>query len=410
MVTVMLQLEKMQHANILTQKEETMGDNILIVHGGGPTSVINASLYGAVKEAKKYKEIEHIYAAKNGTGGLMREELIELEAIPDEKLELLLNTPGSAIGTSRDQIEQPEYDRMIEVLQKKNIKYVLFNGGNGSMDTCGKLYKNCKERGLDIRVMGIPKTHDNDIAITDHSPGYGSIARYMAQSVKEVAADVKGLPIHVVIVEALGRNAGWTTAASALADDGDGVGPDLIYLPERPFDEEKFLADVKKLLEKKSGIVVVASEGLRDKDGKPIVEPIFQVGRATYFGDVSQHLANLVIKKLGYKARGEKPGLVGRAAAHEQSPVDREEAVLAGKMACEAIMNGESGKMVAFERVSTEPYVMKPFLVDIDQVMMYERTMPDEFINEEGNGVTEAFKEWCRPLIGGELPKMISFN
>ena len=410
MVTVMLQLEKMQHANILTQKEETMGDNILIVHGGGPTSVINASLYGAVKEAKKYKEIEHIYAAKNGTGGLMREELIELENIPDEKLELLLNTPGSAIGTSRDQIEQAEYDRMIEVLLKKNIKYVLFNGGNGSMDTCGKLYKNCQARGLDIRVMGIPKTHDNDIAITDHSPGYGSIARYMAQSVKEVAADVKGLPIHVVVVEALGRNAGWTTAASALADDGDGVGPDLIYLPERPFDEDKFLDDVKKLLEKKSGIVVVASEGLRDKDGKPIVEPIFQVGRATYFGDVSQHLANLIIKKLGYKARGEKPGLVGRAAAHEQSPVDREEAVLAGKMACEAIMNGESGKMVAFERVSTEPYEMRPFLVDIDKVMMYERTMPDEFINEEGNGVTEAFKEWCRPLIGGELPKMISFN
>ena len=387
-----------------------MGENILIVHGGGPTSVINASLYGAVKEAKKYKEIEHIYADKNGTGGLMREELIELENVPDEKLELLLNTPGSAIGTSRDQIEQAEYDRMIEVLLKKNIKYVLFNGGNGSMDTCGKLYKNCQARGLDIRVMGIPKTHDNDIAITDHSPGYGSIARYMAQSVKEVAADVKGLPIHVVVVEALGRNAGWTTAASALADDGDGVGPDLIYLPERPFDEEKFLDDVKKLLEKKSGIVVVASEGLRDKDGKPIVEPVFQVGRATYFGDVSQHLANLIIKKLGYKARGEKPGLVGRAAAHEQSPVDREEAVLAGKMACEAIMNGESGKMVAFERVSTEPYEMKPFLVDIDKVMMYERTMPDEFINEEGNGVTEAFKEWCRPLIGGELPKMISFN
>ena len=387
-----------------------MGENILIVHGGGPTSVINASLYGAVKEAKKYKEIEHIYAAKNGTGGLMREELIELENVPDEKLELLLNTPGSAIGTSRDQIEQAEYDRMIEVLLKKNIKYVLFNGGNGSMDTCGKLYKNCQARGLDIRVMGIPKTHDNDIAITDHSPGYGSIARYMAQSVKEVAADVKGLPIHVVVVEALGRNAGWTTAASALADDGDGVGPDLIYLPERPFDEEKFLDDVKKLLEKKSGIVVVASEGLRDKDGKPIVEPVFQVGRATYFGYVSQHLANLIIKKLGYKARGEKPGLVGRAAAHEQSPVDREEAVLAGKMACEAIMNGESGKMVAFERVSTEPYVMKPFLVDIDKVMMYERTMPDEFINEEGNGVTEAFKEWCKPLIGGELPKMISFN
>ena len=387
-----------------------MRENILIVHGGGPTSVINASLYGAVMEAKKYKEIEHIYAAKNGTGGLMREELIELENVPDEKLALLLNTPGSAIGTSRDQIEQPEYDRMIEVLQKKNIKYVLFNGGNGSMDTCGKLYKNCMEKGLDIRVMGIPKTHDNDIAITDHSPGYGSIARYMAESVKEVAADVKGLPIHVVVVEALGRNAGWTTAASALADDGDGIGPDLIYLPERPFDEDKFLADVEKQLEKKSGIVVVASEGLRYADGTPIVEPVFQVGRATYFGDVSQHLANLVIKKLGYKARGEKPGIVGRAAAHAQSPVDRDEAELAGRMACEAIMQGESGKMVAFERISTKPYEIKPFLVDIDKVMMYERTLLDEFINEEGNGVTEAFKEWCKPLIGGKLKKMISFN
>lgn len=387
-----------------------MGENILIVHGGGPTSVINASLYGAVMEAKKYKEVEHIYAAKNGTGGLMREELIELENVPDEELALLLNTPGSAIGTSRDQIEQPEYDRMIEVLQKKKIKYVLFNGGNGSMDTCGKLYKNCMAKGLDIRVMGIPKTHDNDIAITDHSPGYGSIARYMAESVKEVAADVKGLPIHVVVVEALGRNAGWTTAASALAEDGDGIGPDLIYLPERPFDEDKFLADVKKQLEKKSGIVVVASEGLRYADGTPIVEPAFQVGRATYFGDVSQHLANLVIKKLGYKARGEKPGIVGRAAAHAQSPVDRDEAELAGRMACEAIMQGETGKMVAFERVSTEPYEIKPFLVDIDKVMMYERTLPDEFINEEGNGVTEAFKEWCKPLIGGALKKMISFN
>ena len=387
-----------------------MGENILIVHGGGPTAVINASLYGAVKEAKKYRQLDHIYAAKNGTGGLLRGELIEMEKVPDEKLELLPQTPGSAIGTSRDQLEQPEYDRMAEILQEKQIRYVLFNGGNGTMDTCGRLYKTCKNKGLPIHVMGIPKTMDNDIAITDHSPGFGSAARYLAQSVKEVCADVKGLPIHVVVIEASGRNAGWITAASALAADEDGVGPDLIYLPERPFDEEQYLCDVKKLLEKKSGIVVVASEGLKDKEGKPIVEPIFQIGRATYFGDVSARLANLVIKNLGYKARGEKPGLLGRASIPLQSPVDREEAELAGKLACEAVMRGESGKMVAFERVSTAPYVMKPFLVDIDEVMMYERTMPDEYINEEGNGVTEAFKEWCRPLIGEELPKMISFN
>ena len=387
-----------------------MGENLLIVHGGGPTAVINASLYGAICEAKKHDNLEHIYAAKNGTGGLLREELIALEDVEEEKLALLLQTPGSAIGTSRDQLEQEEYDRMVEILQKYDIKYVLMNGGNGTMDTCGKLYKTCQRKGLDIKVMGIPKTMDNDIAITDHSPGFGSAAKYIAQSVKEVCADVKGLPIHVVVIEASGRNAGWITAASALADDGDGVGPDLIYLPERPFDEDKYIEDIKKLLEKKSGIVVVASEGLKDKNGEPIVEPIFKVGRATYFGDVSAHLANLVIKRLGYKARSEKPGLLGRASIPLQSNIDREEAELAGKLACEAVLNGTAGKMVAFKRISTDPYKIEPFLVDIDEVMMYERTVPDEYINEEGNGVTESFKEWCRPLLGEALPKMISFN
>ncbi len=387
-----------------------MGENILIVHGGGPTAVINASLYGAVTEAKKHRELEHIYAAKNGTGGLLREEFIELSKIPQEQLALLLQTPGSAIGTSRDQLEQEEYDRMADILQKKNIRYVLFNGGNGTMDTCGKLYRTCKGRGFDVCVMGIPKTMDNDIAVTDHSPGFGSAARYIAQSVKEVCADVRGLPIHVVVIEASGRNAGWITAASALADDGDGNGPDLIYLPERPFDEDRYIEDVERLLKRKSGIVVVASEGLRDADGKPIVPPIFQVGRATYFGDVSAHLANLVIRRLGYKARGEKPGLLGRASMTLQSEVDRDEAVLAGRLACAKVLKGTSGKMVAFRRVSVKPYEMEPFLVDIDEVMMHERTMPDAYINEEGNGVTEAFKEWCRPLIGGELPKMTAFN
>ena len=387
-----------------------MGENILIVHGGGPTAVINASLYGAVTEAKKHRELEHIYAAKNGTGGLLREEFIELSKIPQEQLALLLQTPGSAIGTSRDQLEQEEYDRMADILQKKNIRYVLFNGGNCTMDTCGKLYRTCKGRGFDVCVMGIPKTMDNDIAVTDHSPGFGSAARYIAQSVKEVCADVRGLPIHVVVIEASGRNAGWITAASALADDGDGNGPDLIYLPERPFDEDKYIEDVERLLKRKSGIVVVASEGLRDADGKPIVPPIFQVGRATYFGDVSAHLANLVIRRLGYKARGEKPGLLGRASMTLQSEVDRDEAILAGRLACAKVLKGASGKMVAFRRVSVKPYEMEPFLVDIDEVMMHERTMPDAYINEEGNGVTEAFKEWCRPLIGGELPKMTAFN
>lgn len=386
-----------------------MAENLLIVHGGGPTAVMNGSLYGAIKEAKKSDKIGHIYGANNGTGGFLKKDFLELENVPEEKLKLLLQTPGTAIGTSRDPIEQEHYEKMADILEEENIKYVLFNGGNGTMDTCGKLHKTCQKRGLDVKVMGIPKTTDNDIAVTDHSPGFGSAARYMAACTQELAADVRSLPIHVVVMEASGRNAGWITASSALAGE-KGYAPDLIYLPERAFDEDKFIEDIKKLLEKKSGILVVASEGLTDKEGKPIVKPVFKTERATYFGDVSSHLANLVIQKLGYKARGEKPGLLGRASIFMQSQVDIEEAQMAGELACRAALDGESGKMVAFSRVSENPYEMKPFLVDIDEVMMYERKMPDEFINEEGNGVTQAFLDWCRPLIGEELPDMISFN
>jgi len=177
--------------------------NLLIVHGGGPTAVINASLYGAVSEAKRRPDVGHVYAAIGGSGGLMEEKLRDLRDIPDEQLSLLLQTPGSAIGTSRDRLREAEYARIAEVIAKYEIDCVLMNGGNGTMDTCGKIYARCKADGLDVKVMGIPKTMDNDIAVTDHSPGYGSAARYMAASVQELAADVQGLPIHVVIIEAL---------------------------------------------------------------------------------------------------------------------------------------------------------------------------------------------------------------
>ena len=187
-------------------------------------------------------------------------------------------------------------------------------------------------------------------------------------------------------------------------------GPTFIYLPEVPFEEEKYIEDIKRLLTQKKGIVVVVSEGLKDKEGNPVVPPVFKTERAIYFGDVSSHLANLVVKRLGYKARGEKPGLLGRASIPLQSRVDREEARLAGELACKAVLGGEGGKMVAFKRVSDTPYTMEPFLVDIDQVMLVEKTMPAEFINAEGNGVTESFKEWCRPLLGEELSPMIAFN
>ena len=388
-----------------------MKGNVLLVHGGAPTAVINASLYGAVTEAKKYAEVDHIYAAIGGSGAVIREQFLDMKTVSDERLELLLSTPASAIGTSRDHLEPEDYEAIARVIQKHNIQYVFFNGGNGSMDACGKVYKACQALGLaDVRVVGIPKTIDNDIAVTDHAPGFGSAARYIAATVSEVSQDVRALPIHVSIIEAMGRNAGWIAAASALARSGDGDGPDLIYLPERPFIEEEFLADVKALVDKKGGVGVVASEGLTGPDGQPIVEPIFQVGRATYYGDVSAHLANLVIRKLGYKARSEKPGICGRASIAFQSPVDRDEAVLAGAEAVKAALEGQTGVMIGFERLPGAEYAVRPIRIPIEQVMLTERTMPDEFINARGNDVTDAFVAWCRPLIGGPLRPFVTFK
>ncbi len=386
-----------------------MGKKLLMIHGGGPTAVINASLYGVLTEARKHADVE-AYAAIGGTGGLLQGWIKPMSAVPHKQLELLLTTPGSAIGTSRDRLEEEEYRQMAAMLKNHGIGYVLCNGGNGTMDMCGKLHAACQAQGDDVRVMGIPKTMDNDLAVTDHSPGYGSAARYIARSVQELCADVKGLPIHVVVVEASGRNAGWVTAASALARKNPGDGPDLIYLPERPFVEEAFLQDVAKLIDQKKGVVVVASEGLRDERGQSIVPPVFQVGRSVYYGDVSAHLAGLVIQKLGYKARSEKPGLLGRSSILLQSAVDRDEARLAGEIACRAVLSGESGKMVAFRRLSTRPYQIEPFLVDIRQVMLLEKTVPDAFINPQGNHVTEAFVDWCAPLLGEDMPDMISFQ
>lgn len=387
-----------------------MAENVLVVHGGGPTAVINSSLYGVLEEAKASGKIDKVYGAMGGSEAIFKERFFDLLQFPEEKLKLLLETPATAIGSSRYAMEEEDYKAMPEIFKKYDIKYVLLNGGNGTMDTCGKIYHACEGQG--INVVGIPKTIDNDIAITDHTPGYGSAARYIAATTAEVGVDVKSLPIHVCVIEAMGRNAGWITAASALARKNPGDAPHLIYLPEFPFNEEEFLEDVKKLYDKLGGVVVVASEGLKDEKGEPIVPPIFKSGRATYYGDVSAHLANLVVKKLGIKARSEKPGICGRASIAWQSPVDRDEAVLAGREALKAAMNGESGVMIGFIRDETEDgsYKIHVERIPIEQVMLYERVIPESYVNERRNDVTEEFVNWCRPLIGPELRDFIDFN
>lgn len=381
-----------------------MPGKLLIIHGGGPTCVLNASTYGAIEEAKKHPEqIQGVYGCMGGVAGVLRRDFRRMDTLPQERLSLLMQTPGTVIGSSRHPLEEADYPKLMKILKEEGFGYVLMSGGNGTMDTCGKLNRACKEAG--ILVNGIPKTIDNDIQVTDHSPGFGSAARYIASAVQAAGEDVKSLPIHVCIIEAMGRNAGWITAASALARRRPGDAPHLIYLPETPFDEEAFLRDVAQLHRRLGGVVVVASEGLKNKDGKPIVPPIFQTGRATYYGDVSAYLAQLVIQKLGIKARSEKPGLLGRAQTELQSPVDRDEAALAGAEATRALAQGQGGIMSGFERLSTSPYRIRLIRIPLESVMLKERTLPRDYIASGENDVTGAFVQWARPLIGEELPR-----
>ncbi len=384
-------------------------DGLLVVHGGGPTAVINASLYGAVDEALGTPGVGRVLGALGGVGGITDGNLVDFGQVPREKLDLLPFSPSSAIGTSRKPLEDADYRELARALDRQGIRWLLCTGGNGTMDTCGKIWRACREESVPIDVVGIPKTMDNDIAVTDHAPGFASAARYMAATTSAICCDVRGLPIHIVIVEAMGRNAGWVTAASCFADESGTGGPDLIYLPERDFDERAFLDDAQSLIEEKGSGVVVVSEGLHTAGGSPVAPPLMTVGRATYFGDVSAHLARLVISELGYKARSEKPGLIGRASIAWQSPVDREEAVACGREATRAVLEGDSGTMVGIERVSSEPYEARLTRIPIERVMLDERTMPDGYINERGNGVTDAFRSWCRPLLGPALPRFASF-
>lgn len=382
--------------------------NLIIAHGGAPTAVINASLAGALKELKKEKFAGKIYASRLGSAGLMNEDFIDLTSITDEEIKKLIKTPGSAIGTSRFPLYDKEYEHIVDVLIKYDIGYILFTGGNGSMDTIGNIYKHASKRNVNVVCVGIPKTIDNDIGVTDHAPGFASCAKYIMQTVSDCAQDVKGLPIHVSIIEVMGRNAGWLAASSALAKRKEDDAPHIILFPEIPFDEEHFLSLVKKAYDKHHGVIVVASEGLKDKNGKPIVQPIFKTERATYFGDVGSYLQTLVISKLGIKARSEKPGLICRCSSNLVSDIDLKEAQLMGKTAIRAALNNANGYMAGIKRISSNPYKIKPILIPIKDVMLTESTFPLKYIGEDKISVTNEFIEWCRPLVG-EVKDTISF-
>ena len=381
-----------------------MGMNILIAHGGGPTAVINCSLQGAVEAARSSGRVDKIYAARFGAEGILAGDLIDLTDVPASTIARLGRTPASAIGSCRRKLTDADYPTVLETLKKFGIGAFFYNGGNDSMDTCHKVSELAKREGLDLRVMGIPKTMDNDLVLTDHCPGFGSAARFAAISASELALDASGLPIHVVVTEYMGRNAGWVTAASAMAARLTNCQV-LTYLPELAVDEDRMLSDIENAWAKGQGLLVTVSEGLRGLDGKPLAD----TGIVDGFGHVipggtAQHISDIIMQKLHIKSRAEKPGLLGRAAIPYASPVDREEAYAAGRYAVNAALRGESGYMVSIRAERTPVYSSSMELVPLAEVANAEKTFPLEWV-QDGNRVADAFFDYALPLIGGELPQ-----
>jgi 6-phosphofructokinase 1 len=385
--------------------------NLLVGQSGGPTAVINASLAGVVEEAKKYGEIADIYGTVNGVEGLLSERMVDLRAESDDTIALLPRTPAAALRSCRKKLSEADFERLLAIFRAHNIRYFIYIGGNDSADTSHRVGRLAKEAGWEMRAMGVPKTVDNDLGYTDHCPGYGSVARFSALATRDAGLDTTAM--HTVdmvkIVETMGRNAGWITASTALARELPGDPPHLIYLPERPFDPDRFAADVKKQVDTGRGCVVAVCEGLRDAEGNVMVAFKHAVGTDSFghkqLGGVGDYLVDLIAERLGIKARFDKAGTIQRSFGLAQSDVDVEEARMVGAAAVAHACAGVTDHMVTLKRVRQSPYKCETDLAPLEAVANAERPVPDEFINADGSDVTPAFIEYARPLIGGPLPR-----
>ncbi len=374
--------------------------NMLIAHGGGPTPVINSSLLGAVREAKLHPEIETIYGARFGAEGILAGDLLDLGQVDRENLALLAKTPASALGSCRRKLTDADYPAVLECFKRFNIRYFFYNGGNDSMDTCNKIYQLATQSGYELRVIGIPKTIDNDLAVTDHCPGFGSAAKYAAISALEIAQDASALPIHVVVMELMGRNAGWITAASALFADKMPC-EHLVYLPEVAFDKTAFLAAVKEKFAKGKGLLVTISEGIHYADGSPVADSGVVDGFGHKVpGGAAQTLCDMIMAETGLKARSEKPGLLGRVSVALMSPVDQREAEEAGAVAVRSAVEGKTGFMVGFQADRTPAYTCKTCLIPLEDVANAEKKFPLGWIGQDGCSIDKAFIDYCLPLLG----------
>ena len=378
--------------------------NMVYIQSGGPTSVINTSFYGAIKEAKRHpEEIAHIYGSVHGIEGLIDDDLIDIGQEDEEQIELLLQTPGSILGTTRRKlpkdINDPLYGKIIANLQKHEIKYVFVNGGNDSMDTCYKLSLLVKQLGLDIVVVGVPKTIDNDLAATDHSLGFPSCAKFVINTVNALIKDACCFKVGKVhIVEIMGRDAGWLTAAPDVLPENNR--PHLFYLPENKFDLDQFLADVKAVYEREGYAMICISEGLQIPRDMSNVR-VDGFGHAQ-LGGAATELCHIVEDKLNLPTRAVELSLTQRACPVFVSKVDREEAIKTGEIAVRTALNGETGKMIVFKRTSNKPYMISYELEDLSKVANAVSLIPQSMM-KDATRMDESFRQYIRPLINGEV-------
>ncbi|MBQ4382077.1 MAG: 6-phosphofructokinase, partial [Oscillospiraceae bacterium] len=367
--------------------------------------------YGVIRTALDAEEITNVYGMSHGIKGMLADQLFDMSKEDPEELKLLLHTPSSELGSCRYKIADPDvddtdYKRILEIFKKYNIRYFFYNGGNDSMDTCDKVSRYMAKSGWDCRVMGVPKTIDNDLFGTDHCPGFASAAKYIATFVAEVYKDARVYDTGMVtIIEIMGRHAGWLTAAASLASTV-GCGPDLIYVPEVDFDMDKFLADVERIYNQNGKCIVAVSEGIHYADGSFVSEAKASAtdgfGHAQ-LGGLAATLANIVKKETGAKVRGIELSLLQRCGAHLASQTDIEESFTAGKKAVEAALEGKTGYMVGFKRVYVDgKYTCEYVLLPLTSVANYEKKVPLEWITPDHNGITSDFVDYALPLIAGE--------
>lgn len=387
--------------------------NVAVGQSGGPTTVINSSLYGVVTEAiNNHDKIDKIYGMINGIQGFIDGKVVDMEQVlKGDELELLKTTPAAYLGSCRyklpENFEDLVYEKIFKRFEEFNIGFFIYIGGNDSMDTVDKLSAYANKINSDVRIIGVPKTIDNDLTCTDHSPGFGSAAKYVATTVRDIVMDANVYDTNsVTIIELMGRHAGWITAASVLARKYEQDNPVLIYLPEVAFDVEEFVIRVDKELKNKNNLIICVSEGIKDKEGKFICEYASEAGTDNFghkmLTGCGKYLENVIKDKLGVKVRSVELNVNQRCKAALSSLTDIEEAAMAGSYGVKACVQGETGKMVAFKRVSDSPYKMECEMVDCSKVCNQEKIVPREWISEDGTDINKEFIDYVLPLIQGE--------